>query len=38
MLTDVEHISVDDEICGHEYRFGPELLDELFPPAGRVLH
>lgn len=38
MLADAEQISVDDEICGHEYRFGRELLDELFPPAGRVLH
>lgn len=38
MLTDAQTIMVGDEICGHEYRFGPELLDELFPPAGRVLH
>jgi molecular chaperone Hsp33 len=38
MLADVEQIAVDDEICGHEYRFGPEILDELFPPGGRVLH
>jgi molecular chaperone Hsp33 len=38
MLADVDQIAVDDEICGHEYRFGPEILDELFPPGGRVLH
>ena len=38
MLADVAEVAVDDEICGHQYRFGPELLDELFPPAGRVLH
>ena len=38
MLADAELIAVEDEICGHEYRFGPEIVDELFPPAGRVLH
>ena len=38
MLVDAEQIAVEDEICGHEYRFGPEIIDELFPPAGRVLH
>jgi molecular chaperone Hsp33 len=38
MLADAEEIAVEDEICGHEYRFGAEILDELFPPAGRILH
>lgn len=38
MLADAQEIAVDDEICGHNYRFGPELLDELFPPGGRILH
>ena len=38
MLEKAEVIEVDDEICGHEYRFGPEILNELFPPEGRVLH
>ncbi len=38
MLADAEIISIEDEICGHEYRFGAEILDELFPPAGRILH
>jgi len=38
MLEDAEVIAVEDEICGHEYRFGPEILDELFPPEGRTLH
>jgi molecular chaperone Hsp33 len=38
MLADAEMIAVEDEICGHEYRFGAEILDELFPPDGRVLH
>jgi molecular chaperone Hsp33 len=38
MLADAEVIAVEDEICGHEYRFGPEIVDELFPPDGRTLH
>ncbi len=38
ILADTEMISIADEICGHEYRFGPEIIDELFPPTGRVLH
>jgi len=38
MLDDAEVIAVEDEMCGHEYRFGPEVLDELFPPDGRLLH
>ena len=38
MLADAEIISVEDEICGHEYRFDAGILDELFPPAGRILH
>ena len=38
MLADAEVISIEDEICGHEYRFGPEIVDELFPPDGRLLH
>ena len=38
MLEEATVIEVDDEICGHEYRFGPEILDELFPSEGRVLH
>lgn len=38
ILAEAEMISIADEICGHEYRFGPEIIDELFPPAGQVLH
>jgi molecular chaperone Hsp33 len=38
MLADAEIIAVEDEICGHEYRFGAEIIDELFPPDGRILH
>ncbi len=38
MLADAEMIAIEDEICGHEYRFGAEIVDELFPPDGRLLH
>lgn len=38
ILGEAEMIAINDEICGHEYRFGPEILDELFPPQGRLLH
>lgn len=38
ILGEAETIAIADEICGHEYRFGPEILDELFPPQGRLLH
>jgi molecular chaperone Hsp33 len=38
MLADAEIIAIEDEICGHEYRFGAEIIDELFPPTGRILH
>jgi molecular chaperone Hsp33 len=38
MLADAEIIAIEDEICGHEYRFGAEIIDELFPPDGRILH
>jgi molecular chaperone Hsp33 len=31
-------IAIEDEICGHEYRFDAGILDELFPPDGRTLH
>jgi molecular chaperone Hsp33 len=37
ILAERGEIAITDEICGHEYRFGPEILDELFPPA-RLLH
>lgn len=38
ILADAETIAIADEICGHEYRFGAEIIDELFPPGGRILH
>jgi molecular chaperone Hsp33 len=38
MLEDTGVIQVDDEICGHEYRFEQDVIDELFPSAQRTLH
>ena len=38
ILADAEMIAIEDEICSHEYRYGPEIVDELFPPDGRLLH
>lgn len=37
MLAERGEIAITDEICGHEYRFGAEVLDELFPPV-HLLH
>jgi molecular chaperone Hsp33 len=37
IIADTGAIAIADEICGHEYHFGPEIIDELFPPA-RMLH
>ena len=31
-------IRVQDDICNHEYVFGEELLEELFPTQPRTLH
>lgn len=38
MLEETGVIQVDDEICGHEYRFEHDVIDELFPSAQRTLH
>jgi molecular chaperone Hsp33 len=38
ILADAEMIAIEDEICGHEYRFDAAIIDELFPPDGRLLH
>lgn len=32
ILAERGEIHIHDEIGNHEYRFGPELLDQLFPP------
>lgn len=31
-------IVINDDICNHEYRYGPDVLDILFPPPARTLH
>ena len=31
-------IVIHDDICNHEYRFGPELVEQLFPADARTLH
>jgi molecular chaperone Hsp33 len=37
-LTEYGEIVINDDICNQEYRYGPELLDVLFPPTERTLH
>lgn len=37
-LSEHSELIIRDEICNHEYRFGPSILDELFPSAGQTLH
>lgn len=38
VLAERGEIVIRDDICNHEYRFGPAILDELFPAAGQTLH
>lgn len=38
MLREHGEIVVRDDICNHEYRFGPEVLGELFPDTRPTLH
>lgn len=37
-LAEQGEIVINDDICHQEYRYGPEVLDILFPPAARTLH
>lgn len=37
-LAEQGKIVVNDDICRQEYRYGPEVLDLLFPPAPPTLH
>ncbi len=37
-LAEQGEIVINDDICRQEYRYGPELLDLLFPPAPPTLH
>jgi len=38
MIAEQGEIVIRDDICNHEYRFGPEIATELFPPGGQTLH
>lgn len=38
LIAEHGEIRIHDEICNHEYRFGPGVLDELFPSSGHTLH
>lgn len=38
LLAEHGEIRIRDEICNQEYRFGPSVLDELFPSSGQTLH
>lgn len=37
-LAEAGEIVIHDDICNQEYRFGPEVIDLIFPPATRTLH
>lgn len=38
ILAEYGSIVIKDEICNHEYRFGADIIDELFPSSGKTLH
>lgn len=38
VIAERNEIVIQDEICNHEYHFGPEVIDRLFPPEQRTLH
>lgn len=38
LLAEKGEIHIQDEICNHEYRYGAEVIDQLFPPEKRTLH
>lgn len=38
MLEEHKEIVIQDDICNHEYRFGPEVLPQLFPSPSQLLH
>jgi len=37
-LAESGAISIHDDVCNHEYRFGREVLERLFDTPGRTLH
>lgn len=38
ILAEQGEVIIRDDICNHEYRFGKNILEELFPPEGQTLH
>lgn len=38
ILAEHGAIVIRDDICNQEYRYGPDIVDELFPSAGKILH
>jgi molecular chaperone Hsp33 len=38
MLSEHDEIVVQDDVCKHEYRFGREVLAELFPTPSQLRH
>jgi molecular chaperone Hsp33 len=37
-LAEQGEIVINDDICNQEYRYGPDVIDVLFPPPARTLH
>lgn len=38
LIEEKGEVLIQDEVCNHEYRFGPEVLEQLFPTPTRTLH
>ncbi|WIM06164.1 MAG: Hsp33 family molecular chaperone HslO [Candidatus Nitricoxidivorans perseverans] len=38
MLSEHGGIAIHDDICNHDYRFGREVLEQLFTPPSKTLH
>ncbi len=38
MIEEQGEILIRDDICNQEYRFGPDVLDRLFPSPSQLLH
>lgn len=38
IIAEHGEIVIQDEICNHEYRFAPQIVDALFPGEPRTLH
>jgi molecular chaperone Hsp33 len=38
MLQEHDEIVIQDDVCNHEYHFGPEVIALLFPTPSQLLH